>query len=344
MARLAEPGYSQFAFSKLPILGGMGFQPVTPCLLSQKASTHAMPPFLGFLQLLAIGALGFWIITVLYTAWALLHPPRRTYANALHRNQPGDPTELDQPLQYESFNIQSNNRQLHAWKITALNPTPQTAPRLLLVHGWGSSSIGALKRIPHLANCASEIITLDLPGHGQSTGTAQMGTTEHTDLDTLLSSLDDPKPTIIYGWSMGAGIALRFARDYKDQHNIQAVIAESPYIHASTPARNVINLRGLPTHFNLNPAIALIGTLKRVGPKWTGFARDQIAADLKIPLLLIHGQQDPVSPLADSKAITAASPNATLLEIEHAGHNNIWTTPDFTDQATTKIQSFINNI
>ena len=299
-----------------------------------------MPPFLGLLQLLTVGALGFWIISVLYTTHALLHPPKRTYASALAKNQPGDPSELDQPLNYETITFKSNNQTLHAWKIKALNPS---APRIVLIHGWGSSSIGALPRIPHLTNLASQIIALDLPGHGQSTGTSQMGTTEHTDLNTLLSSLDDSKPTIIYGWSMGAGIALRFARDFKDQHNIKAVIAESPYIHAHTPARNVIRLRGLPTKLNLKPAIALIGILKGVGPKWNGFARNQIAADLKIPLLLIHGSIDPVSPIEDSKTIQSKSPNTTLLEIQNAGHNNIWTTPDFTEQASATIQDFIQS-
>lgn len=328
-----------FLDPQLPTLGGTGFQPVTPRLLSQKAFTHPMPPFLGLLQLLTIGALGFWIVTVLYTAWSLLHPPKRTYAWALARNTPGDPSELDHPLEYEQIELKSNNHTLMAWKIKALNPA---APRLLLVHGWGSSSIGALKRIPHLANHASEIITLDLPGHGESTGTAQMGATEHQDLDNLLNTLDK-KPTIIYGWSMGAGIALRFARDYNDKHNIQAIVAESPYIHAITPARNVIRLRGLPTKFNLKPAITLLGILKSVGPKWTGFARDQIAKDLQLPLLLIHGSQDPVSPIADAQKIQAAAPNATLLEIQNAGHNNIWTTPSFTTQATQAITDFIQS-
>tara|TARA_R110000868_G_scaffold411617_1_gene706298 strand:- start:385395 stop:386294 length:900 start_codon:yes stop_codon:yes gene_type:complete len=298
-----------------------------------------MPPILGLLQLLTIGAIGFWIITVLHTAWSLLHPPKRTYAWALHRGVAGDPSELDTPLEYETINIKSNNQTLHAWKITGLNPA---APRILLIHGWGSSSIGALKRIPHLANHASQIITLDLPGHGESTGTSQMGTSEHTDLNTLLSSLENPSPTIIYGWSMGAGIALRFARDYKDQHNIEAVIAESPYIHATTPAKNVINLRGLPTKLNLKPAIALIGILKGIGPKWKGFARDQIAKDLQVPLLLIHGTQDPVCPLTDAKHIHSTAPTASLIEIQNAGHNNIWTIPDFTKQASTAIQNFVN--
>ncbi len=297
-----------------------------------------MPPYLGLLQLLTIGALGFWIISILYTTYALLHPPRRTYASALARNQPGDPSELDTPLDYEPIVINSNNQTLHAWKIKAHTPT---APRIVMIHGWGSSSIGALQRIPHLTNFASEIITLDLPGHGESAGTAQMGTTEHQDLHNLLNTLD-PKPTIIFGWSMGAGIALRLAKDHASDHNIKAVIAESPYIHAITPARNVIHLRGLPTKLNLKPAIWIIGLLKGVGPNWQGFARDHIAADFTFPLLLIHGSDDPVSPIADAKAIAAISPKATLLKIEHAGHNNIWTTPDFTEQATTAIQDFID--
>ncbi len=299
-----------------------------------------MPAWLGLLQLLSIGALGAWIVAVLYTAWSLLHPPRRTYAWAIHRGVAGDPSELDEPLAFEVLSVESSSRTLHAWNIQGLNTE---GPRFVLVHGWGSSSIGALKRIPHLAHHASEIITIDLPGHGESTGTSQMGANEHRDLDALLSSLDDSRPTIVYGWSMGAGIALRFARDYKDQHDIRAVIAESPYIHAQTPARNVINLRGLPTKLNLKPAIMLMGMLKGVGPRWTGFARDQIAKDLQVPLLLIHGTDDPVCPLDDSQRIQAAAPSATLVEIPSAGHNNIWTNPDFTQTAAEAIIRFVED-
>ncbi len=299
-----------------------------------------MPAWLGLLQLLSIGALGAWIIAVLYTAWSLLHSPRRTYAWAIHRGVAGDPSELDEPLAFETLTVQSSGRTLHAWKIQAHNPD---APRLVLVHGWGSSSIGALKRIPHLAHHASEIITIDLPGHGESTGTSQMGATEHTDLDALLSSLDDSKPTIVYGWSMGAGIALRFARDYKDQHDIRAVIAESPYICAETPARNVINLRGLPTRLNLKPAIMLMGMLKGVGPKWNGFARDQIASGLQVPLMLIHGNEDPVCPIYDAQQIQSNASDAVLIEIPGAGHNNIWTVSEFSQIAADEIQSFIDS-
>lgn len=299
-----------------------------------------MPALLGLLQLLTIGAIGFWLISVLYTAWALLHPPRRTYAWALHRGVPGDPSELDTPLKFREHRFESQSRSLNSWIIQGMNPA---GPRLVLVHGWGSSSIGALKRIPHLAEHASQIITLDLPGHGESAGNAQMGTNEHIDLDALLSSIDQltgPVPTIVYGWSMGAGIALRFTKDFHQQHNIQAVIAESPYIHAQTPARNVINLRGLPTKLNLKPAIMLIGLMRGVGFKWTGFARDTIATEVTQPILLIHGTNDPVCPLADSQQIQSAAPNATLIKIKEGGHNNLWTVQEFTQLAATEIQNF----
>lgn len=301
-----------------------------------------MPALLGLLQLLTIGAIGFWLISVLYTAWALLHPPRRTYAWALHRGVPGDPSELDTPLKFREHRFESQSRSLNSWIIQGMN---SSGPRLVLVHGWGSSSIGALKRIPHLAEHASEIITLDLPGHGESAGNAQMGTNEHIDLDALLCSLDqpiEPKPTIVYGWSMGAGIALRFTKDFHQQHDIQAVIAESPYIHAQTPARNVINLRGLPTKLNLKPAIMLIGLMRGVGFNWTGFARDTIASEITQPIKIIHGTNDPVCPLSDAQRIVGLAPSATLIAIQDAGHNNIWTVPEFAESALVSITKLIS--
>ncbi|MFK7759897.1 MAG: alpha/beta hydrolase [Phycisphaerales bacterium] len=300
-----------------------------------------MPALLGLLQLLFVGALATVAVLIIYTAWSLLHPPKRTYAWALSRGVAGDPSELDEPLAYEPISIQSNGQTLRGWLIKGHAPS---APRLVLVHGWGSSSIGALKRVPRLASVVSEIITLDLPGHGESTGTARMGTSEHLDINTLLSSLDEAKPTVLYGWSMGAGIAMRAAVEYKEAHDICGVIAESPYIHAITPARNVIRLRGLPIALNIEPTIALLGVLRGVGPFWNGFARDKIAASLQVPLLLIHGSDDPVCPIDDSKQLQQASKNTELVVIEHAGHNNIWTVPEFSENAGESIQNFMQAI
>ena len=54
----------------------------------------------------------------------------------------------------------------------------------------------------------------------------------------------------------------------------------------------------------------------------------QVGADVAVPWLLVHGTEDDVVPLEDSRDIVAGAPHASLLELPGAGHV-------FSDTATT---------
>ena len=51
------------------------------------------------------------------------------------------------------------------------------------------------------------------------------------------------------------------------------------------------------------------------GPRNGGFA------DLTMPVLVVHGERDPVFPLPHGEAIAAAVPDAELLVLPDAGHD-----------------------
>lgn len=297
-----------------------------------------MNAWLGLLNLLAVGGGVAWLVAVLHTAWSLRRPPKRTYAWALHRRLPGDPGELEPALAYEPFTFNGAHGELPAWRVPGGNPD---GPVVVLTHGWGSSRVGGLKRLVACVTEAREAILWDLPGHGEAEGGARMGVDEHEDLIALLGTLGDA-PVVLFGWSMGAGVSLRAARDADDQMEIRAVICEAPYIHAITPARNVIRLRGMPYRLNLPPAMWLLGTMLGVGPRWSGFARDRIAGGLgDVPLTVIHGDADPVCPIADGRAIADAAPRGRLVTIRQGGHNNLWTDPTLSAAAGEALRDAI---
>ncbi len=283
-----------------------------------------MHPLIGLVQLLGIGFGLYFMMLVIYTMWGLTHPHRQTYASALSRNLPGDPSELDVPIPFEERTVKGANGDLSLWILQGKNAD---GPRVVMTHGWGSSRQGGLKRIVPMLEHASHVVLWDLPGHGDSDSIVRLGSSEHHELARVLESLEPDQPTVLYGWSMGSGITLAFAKAFHKEpvsSCIIALICESPYIDAITPARNVIRLRGVPYRLNLKPAILLLGTFFGVGPSWRGFARDQIAKDIRLPILILHGDADPVSPIADAKQIASAAPNAQLVTIEAGGHNNLW--------------------
>lgn len=286
---------------------------------------QSLAPLLGLLQLLGVGLVAAIVLATAHTAWSLTHPPRRTYAWAVARKLPGDPGELTPARAFESFTFRGRRFDLPAWRVAGDNPD---GPVVVLTHGWGSSRVGGLKRLGAVLPHCRAAVLWDLPGHGEAPGTARLGSDEHLDLLALLETVEEP--VVLFGWSLGAGVCLRAAADGSDARDIRAVICEAPYRTPPTPARAVIALRGLPHRINLPLAMASLGTLFGVGPKWRDFDRAHHAKRLgELPVTVIHGDADPVCPLADGRTIAEAAPNARFVAIPGGGHNNLWTDDRF---------------
>ncbi|HEX8876423.1 MAG TPA: alpha/beta fold hydrolase [Phycisphaerales bacterium] len=288
---------------------------------------------LGMLPVLALGlALYVGVLTV-FTHRRLTRPPRRTYAWAVSKGLPGDPGELTVPRRFERFEFSREAVTLIGWNIDGDRPD---GPVVVLTHGWADSKVGALRRVEAIAPFASRVIAWDLRGHGESAGASTLGLSEKDDLLALLETLGtdtrgDGTPIMLFGWSLGAGVSLAVAADC---NRVRGVIAESPYRHPQTPARNVLSARSMPWRLNLPLALRLIGP----GRAWRGFDRREVASRLRVPLLVIHGEQDMVSPIEDGRAIAEAG-GGTMLALA-AGHNDVWT-GDAADEARRAVCTFI---
>ncbi|MDF1809144.1 MAG: alpha/beta hydrolase [Phycisphaerales bacterium] len=302
-----------------------------------------MNPIIGLLQLLSVGLILYLFILIIYTMWGLTHPHRQTYASAMSKKLPGDPSELDNPLEYEERVVTGSRGKIYTWIIKGKKID---GPTVVMTHGWGSSRLGGLKRLSPIVDLANEVILWDLPGHGDSQGITNLGSSEHHDLKMIIEQCvdADSKGVVLYGWSMGAGVSLAAATENKDAFPIIGVICESPYILPQTPALNVIKLRGVPYRFNVKPAIQLIGILFGVGRKWNGFPRDEICKQVNQPVLIIHGDQDPVCPISDGQQISDSAPNSKMITIEGGGHNNLWTDSVFVEQMKKTIASFLKQL
>lgn len=298
-----------------------------------------MDPLLGLIQLLAVGFLAGWVSMIVYTAYLLTHPHRRTYAWAVSRHQPGDPGELDEPLPFVSRTVTTEHGEIPVWDIEGRDPA---GPVLFMTHGWGSGRQGALKRLAPIADEVSRVLVWDLPGHAEAPASARMGCDEHLIAAQILDELCDPDcKLILLGWSMGAGVSLALCAHIQRTRPVAGVVCEAVYNRPITPARAVLELRGMPHRINLPPAMALLGLKLGVGIRWRGFDRDSIARSVRAPILLLHGDHDPVSPLRDAELVRSAAPDAELCVVEGGGHNNLWVDPVFRETAREAVVGFI---
>jgi len=270
---------------------------------------------LGLLILLAVGLVVYWAYLVVLTAWRIARPRRLTYAWAVAHGRPGDPSELDPALAFSSFTFRASRTDLPAWDITGADPD---GPTVVVTHGWGESRVGVLGIVAALAPHCSRIIAWDLPGHGEARGACRLGATEHRDLCALLDTIDSER-VVLYGRSLGGVVSVGAAGSCA---RVSLVFAEAPYLDPATPARNTIRLQALPYRPNLAPALALVGMwahgrVNRPDPRAS-------ARSLRVPLVVVHGSDDPVCPVGDGRALADAAPDGRMVEIPGAGHHDLW--------------------
>lgn len=299
--------------------------------------------WLGLATILAQGLVIAFALSVWWVARRIRRPPRRTYASALARGKPGDPSELLSPREFTEWSLDWRGLRLPVWDIPGDAPS---GPVIVCTPGWADSRLGALSRLPALLPHASRVIAWDPPGLGDAPNWPRgplsgwpMGTREHEMLHAMLERLGDERPVVLFGWSAGGGISIVAAADHP---SITGVIAEAPYRLAWTPAFRVLRMMKLPWRVNGPVAFALMGIRLGVGPRWRAFDRAEHASRLRCPLLVLHGDQDEVCPIDDGRAIANAAPRGTLAIIAGGHHNDLWTDETLAQRCADAIDRFLS--
>ena len=159
-----------------------------------------------------------------------------------------------------------------------------------------------------------DMFMIDYRGYGKSTGKIESEAQLRADVRAAYDSIAPNYrarglPIVIYGRSLGTGLATYLARDV----NPALLVLVTPYSSLAAAARR---------------AYPLI-------PEWIlkyPLRTDTIIGEVKSPILLMHGTRDALIPLADSKQLRAlVRPPAELLVIDGAGHNDIHQFPAYLD-------------
>jgi len=301
---------------------------------------------LGLLPLLLLGGVLYFAALSVVTLWLITHPPRRTYSWAVSRGRPGDPGQMDSPRAFTERTVELLGSPLSVWEIPGDAPD---GPVVYVSPGWGHSKIGALLRMGVVLPRCSRLIALDTPGVGESRGWCLLGLRESALLERLVRDTAGGSPVVLMGWSMGAGVSIETAARLTDPDEgpevpVLGVIAEAAYRRPITPASAVMGLQRLPWRVNLRVALWGLGLAHGRGPGWRGFDRAGFAGRLRCPLLLLHGTDDPVSPVADAHAIAEAAPDATLVETPGGSHSDLWLDPEFAPSQAAAVAAFLDRV
>jgi pimeloyl-ACP methyl ester carboxylesterase len=257
------------------------------------------------------------------------------------------PTPEPLELPYSDVQIPVVNGMAPAWEFTPTQPSGDSSTWAIHIHGLGGSKAGALRGVP-VANrlgCTSLVVSLrnDRDSPASSDGRYHLGQTEWHDVEAAVSYAvrQGARQIVLFGWSLGASIALQLAASSEFRDLISGLVLNAPVIDWSTTL--VANARS-----SMLPGwVAGLGLriLGFSGTRWiTGLdaplkfpALDFLARadELSVPILVIHNEGDRSTPFAISREFVTRRPElATLLTFPSAEHTQEWNAdPDGWDAA-----------
>ena len=153
-----------------------------------------------------------------------------------------------------------------------------------------------------------DLVMIDYRGFGKSTGQIDSEAQLRSDVRAAYDFIAPQyvgKKLVIYGRSLGTGLAAGLAADlYKAHTIVDMTVLVSPYS----------SLRALTMSiYPYVPQLVLRYPLRT----------DELLPLVKSPVLLIHGDSDMLIPASHSKTLKALVPQARLLLVKGAGHGDI---------------------
>jgi pimeloyl-ACP methyl ester carboxylesterase len=228
-----------------------------------------------------------------------LTPPRREV-------EPGDAPIV---AQAEKVTLRSGTDEFIIWR------WGHEGPVVVVLHGWGSHAARFGNFIAPLRAAGFSVIGIDAPAHGESPGRT-------SDLprfrDSLAEVLRQHAPVhAVVGHSLGGGAVLTVLAEIPDHHPekicLFGVPSDMDYILESFAM--MLGLEGY-ARTNLRDRFT-----SHFGRPAKAISVAAAAPSVRIPVLVVHDEEDNVAPFAQGQALAMAIPHATLWRTQGLGHS-----------------------
>lgn len=254
--------------------------------------------------------------------------------------QPGDrvswsgiyfATPRDAGLEARDIMITTSNGPAPAWRIDG-----NASTWAIHIHGLGSTRAGTLRGVQIATDLGytSLVVSYRNGGEGPRVGNGRstLGSTEADDVDAAIDYAirQGAEKIVLFGWSMGASIALHVAHRKQYRGLIVALVLDSPVLDWADVIRANCKRAGLTEHagrlamlcLTTQPLAQLLGlpcALPLEEMNWV-----KRAHDLEVPMLILHGTQDDSVPISAARSIQRQRPDRVTLESFDADHTLNW--------------------
>lgn len=221
-----------------------------------------------------------------------------------------------------------------AWIVETVGPRSSTWA--IHIHGLGSPRAGTLRGVQVAAELGltSLVVTYrnSVEGPKVGTGRSTLGAAETDDVRSALAYArrNGARQLILFGWSMGASIALQLAAEPESRAEVAGLVLESPMLDWVSTIKANCARAGLPAWtgrlavpwLDMGPLAHAAGLPSAVGvDRFDWMAR---ADELKVPTLVLHGTEDKSSPFEVAARLRALRPDLLRLESFDADHTMTW--------------------
>ena len=216
--------------------------------------------------------------------------------------------------------VAADGTRLHA---TYLPGPHGSGAAVLLVHGFA-----AHRKKPsyaYLADVLAErvhVLSLDLRGHGGSGGASTLGDREALDVEAgigWLRAYGHPHVTVV-GMSMGGTSALHAGARDAGADALVAISAPAR-LRRDPESEPMQRLRTIWESPVMRTGMRALVNVRVVPPAaWTAPPHpEEAAASVRVPLLVVHGEDDAYFPFSDAEALAARAAGPAVLWREPAG-------------------------
>lgn len=242
------------------------------------------------------------------------------------------PAELGLPFQ--DVVVETELGPAPAWFVPA---TGSSGRWVIQVHGRGADRRESIRAVPvfHETGFSSLLISYRNDGvaPASSDGRYALGDTEWEDVEAAIRFALDRGATdiVLMGWSMGGALVLQCVTRSPLSRAVRGVILDSPVVDWIRVLDYQAGSLRIPGAVR-SAVYRLIGT--SWGRRFTGQAAaidlprlDLVsrAADLSLPILLMHSDSDTFVPSTGSRALVELRPDiVTHVPFTGAGHTRLW--------------------
>ncbi|PIE32136.1 hypothetical protein CSA56_16125 [candidate division KSB3 bacterium] len=227
--------------------------------------------------------------------------------------------------------VDIDDNRIHYISIESINKSMGEGENVFFLHGLGGNIYNWAYQTKYFSE-TNNVLSLELPGHGRSSGKGESSIEFYTELIRKFFDIMELENVVLVGHSMGGVVSLDFSFKYPERVKALGLVATAAKF--DIPTQKLMELKNdmesifgslekakekmkdIDERLVTNDMMVLLGDVMAI-KKYDGIAH---LSELPMPTLVVGGADDVLAPVSYSEQLHTNIKNSSLSIIQHAGH------------------------